>query len=59
MKTFKCSDVGYKCDTVIDGGTEDEVLNKASEHGRQAHGLKEMTNDLKDKVRSAIKGDNR
>jgi predicted small metal-binding protein len=39
MKSFQCSDAGVPCNAKITGETEDEVLAKAVEHARKAHGV--------------------
>jgi predicted small metal-binding protein len=55
-KRLSCRDVGSsECDFVCCGKTEDEVLKKAGEHAKTAHGVKEMPNDLREKARSAIR----
>ena len=38
-KTFECSRGGVVCRTKITGETEDEVLRKAVEHAKKAHGV--------------------
>ena len=36
------------------GATEQEVLDKAAEHSREAHGMQELSPELVAKVRAAI-----
>ena len=38
-KSFRCQDAGVVCRAVVTGETEDEVLGKAVEHARAAHGV--------------------
>jgi predicted small metal-binding protein len=38
-KTFECRHGGVLCRAKIRGETEDEVLRKAIEHARKAHGV--------------------
>ena len=38
-KTFQCRDGGVICGTKITGETEEEVLEKAVAHARDAHGV--------------------
>jgi predicted small metal-binding protein len=38
-KTFKCADAGVVCGTKVTGATEAEVLAKAIEHAKEAHGV--------------------
>ena len=39
MKRFACADAGVVCKAEVTGNTEDEVLGKAVEHARKAHGV--------------------
>lgn len=38
-RTFACQDAGIPCDARITGETDEEVLDKAVEHAREAHGV--------------------
>ena len=38
-KSFQCRDAGVVCSTKVTGETEEEVLQKAVEHARKAHGV--------------------
>ena len=51
---FRCSDVGPKtCNWQVSGNSEDEILPKIEQHGREAHNLT-MDENTRSKVRSAI-----
>jgi predicted small metal-binding protein len=39
MKSFQCSDGGVRCTAKITGATDEEVLAKAVEHVKKAHGV--------------------
>lgn len=40
MVNFKCSDVGLKhCDWQVSGNSEQEIMPKIEQHGREKHGL--------------------
>ena len=54
-KVLHCSDVVPNCDYVAKGESEQEVLQQAAEHARTAHNVGEVTPELADKVRSAIR----
>jgi predicted small metal-binding protein len=41
MKTVTCREAGFDCDHVVEGETEDEVLNRGVEHLVKDHGMKE------------------
>jgi predicted small metal-binding protein len=38
-KSFKCADAGVICNAEITGETDEEVLTKAVEHAKEAHGV--------------------
>lgn len=38
-KSFRCADAGVLCHAQITGTTDEEVLAKATEHAKQAHGV--------------------
>jgi predicted small metal-binding protein len=54
-KVLRCSDVGFECDGVIRAETEEEVLKKAAEHAQSVHNLKELSDEVVEKVRAAIR----
>lgn len=54
-KIIRCRDAGVDCDFVVRGETEEELFRKALEHGRAAHGMKEISEDLKQKMRGLIR----
>jgi predicted small metal-binding protein len=53
-KIVRCR-VGVDCDFEAHGATEEEVLQKCSEHGRTAHGIEELTPELLVLVLAAIR----
>ncbi len=54
-KAIYCKDAGFlDCPEVIRGQTEDEVIQKAAEHGKSAHDL-ELTPELAQQVKTLIK----
>ncbi|OGP60739.1 MAG: hypothetical protein A2162_04125 [Deltaproteobacteria bacterium RBG_13_52_11b] len=54
-KQLRCSDVGLSCDFVICAKTEDDLFKKAAEHGKKAHDIDNLTPDLRERARSAIR----
>jgi predicted small metal-binding protein len=54
MKTVTCSEAGFDCDHIVEGETEDEVLNRGVQHLVKDHGMKEehITPGMKEKVRN-------
>ncbi len=55
MKVLHCRDVGFDCDGVLRAETEQEILKQAAEHAQKAHNLKEITPEVVEKVRAAIR----
>lgn len=57
MKRLTCRDVGLDCDFVMNGSTEEEVLNKVNDHAWKVHAIKpeEMTSEMKVKIKENIK----
>jgi predicted small metal-binding protein len=55
-KIVECAkvDPSSGCTHVIRGNSEEEVLKKAAEHAKQ-HGIREVTPELKAKVKAAIR----
>ena len=54
-KTYTCRDVGVDCDWKTVAETEDEILASVKEHAAEAHPTIELTPELVDAVRGAIK----
>ena len=50
-----CRDVGLNCDFEARGNTEEEVLQKASAHARWVHQITQMSLELENKIRAAIR----
>ncbi len=55
MKRLSCRDVGLNCDYVMEGQSEDEVMEKAREHGQRQHGMKTISPDQERDIRRMIK----
>jgi predicted small metal-binding protein len=54
-KVIRCRDAGVDCDFVARGETEEELFRQALEHGKTYHGMKEISKDLQDKMRTLIR----
>lgn len=51
---FRCSDVGPKdCDWQVSGQSENEIMPKIEQHGREKHNMK-IDDTTRQKVRGAI-----
>ena len=54
-KTVACRDVGFDCDGVVKGETEEATLTAVSQHAKAVHGLDEVTPDIAAKVKSVMR----
>ncbi len=55
MPSFKCKDVGMKCAFEIKDENADEMMEMIKLHGAKSHNIKELSPDLAEKVKKAIK----
>ncbi len=55
MPSFKCKDIGMDCAFEASADTEEELMRKVAEHGKEEHQMETMPPDLQEKVRAAIK----
>ncbi len=54
-KTYTCRDVGVDCDWKTSAETEDEIMGAIKGHAAEIHPGIELTPELVEKVRGAIK----
>lgn len=54
-KELACGAVVPGCDFVAHAATEEDLMLKVASHARQTHGLTHITDDLKAKIKDAIK----
>jgi predicted small metal-binding protein len=54
-KTLSCRDAGVDCDFVARGNTEEEIFRQCAKHGKEAHGMNEIPEDLRVKMRGLIR----
>ena len=54
-KELRCGDVVPGCDFVARGDSEQEILQQAAVHASEARGVSEITPELAEKVRGAIR----
>ena len=55
MPSFACKDVGMTDDWKVKAKTEDELLMKIKEHAGKAHNMKDITPEMMDQIKKAIK----
>jgi predicted small metal-binding protein len=53
-RVLHCADAGFECDKTLEGETDDEVMAKAADHAREAHGLAEIDDVTGAKLRTLI-----
>lgn len=54
-KILKCGDLMAGCNAVIEGKDVTEVMAKAAEHAKKAHGMTTIPPDVAAKAKAAIK----
>ena len=54
MKVLHCKELVTGCQEVFRGETEEDVLNKASEHSKNVHHIKEIPKSLRKKMHRLI-----
>jgi predicted small metal-binding protein len=55
MPSFRCADLGMKCNFEIkNGSSRDEVMQMAALHAKNAHGMATIPPELAPKVSAAI-----
>jgi predicted small metal-binding protein len=57
MYRLECREVGFDCSHTMTGNTEEEVLQKAKEHGTHEHNLKES--EIQNQISAFISIDGR
>jgi predicted small metal-binding protein len=54
-KVVRCRDVGFDCEGVIRAESEEEALAQAAEHAQKVHGLTEITDEVVQAVKTAMR----
>ena len=54
-KVIRCRDVGFDCNGVIKAPSESEALALAAEHAKTVHGVKEITPEIVQKIKSVMR----
>jgi predicted small metal-binding protein len=55
LKRIACGDVVPGCDFTATAATEEELLKQVTAHAAHSHGVTEVTPELAEKVKAAIK----
>lgn len=54
-KVIRCRDVGFDCEGVIKAETEKEALTLAADHAKTVHGVREITPEIVQKIKSVMR----
>lgn len=54
MKTLRCSDAGFDCEGKVTADSEEEILNQAAAHAREAHNV-EITPEMAEQIKTLIR----
>jgi predicted small metal-binding protein len=54
-KVIHCRDVGFDCDGVIKAQTEEQALALAADHARNVHGVRQITPEIVEKIKSVMR----
>lgn len=54
-KVVHCRDVGFDCDGVVRGESEEEVLQGVAAHAAEAHNLTTVTDEVIARVREVMR----
>ena len=58
MLSIACRDVGQKCDCIVSGDTEEELMKNAAEHAVKDRGYKQediMTPEMQEMIKSHMR----
>jgi len=53
--SLACGDVVPGCATTLEAGSEDELMAQVADHARDEHGVTEITPELAEQVKGAVK----
>jgi predicted small metal-binding protein len=54
-KQFSCADIGMACGFQVRAKTDEEIMEHAKIHAKEAHGINEVPPDLQKKIKANIK----
>jgi predicted small metal-binding protein len=55
MPSFKCKDIGMKCNFEVKDENQDEMMSIIAVHADKTHKMKQATPEFTDKIKKAIK----
>ncbi len=54
MKEWSCSNIVPECEWRYDAESEEEILESAAAHAREAHGMDEVPPEIVERIRETI-----
>ena len=54
-KVLHCKNVGFDCEGIVRADTAEEVLQMAAAHAQAVHGLQEITPEIVEQVKAAMR----
>jgi predicted small metal-binding protein len=54
-KVLQCRDLGFDCDGVVRGETNEEVLQGAAQHAQEVHGISPLPDEDKQQAMTLIR----
>jgi predicted small metal-binding protein len=54
-KVVNCREIGFDCEAVVRADSEEEALEQVAQHAKAVHGMHEVSPDLVQKAREAMK----
>jgi predicted small metal-binding protein len=54
-KQFACKDIGMNCGFKTEANNEEELMVKIAQHAKEVHNMSQISPDLLQKVKGAIK----
>ena len=54
MKEWKCSTIVPECEWRYDAESEEDILEHAAVHAREAHGMDQVPPEIVDRIRASI-----
>ncbi|MDO8568763.1 MAG: DUF1059 domain-containing protein [Dehalococcoidales bacterium] len=55
MPSFKCKDIGMKCNFEVKDENQDELMSVIALHVEKTHNMKQASPDMTEKIKKAIK----
>jgi predicted small metal-binding protein len=54
VKELRCHDIGFECDAVVHGETDDDVMDQVGPHAKDVHGVA-VTPEMDSQIRGLVR----